>query len=264
MKRARQRGVALPLMLLFLALMAIIVGRVNSLAGQQRGEARMQLWREQANIMLYSAEDMVLRKLPLLDIPLFQRLRGEDENAALTFVLPLEQGDVQVKIISANQCLNLASLWEDEPEERRRTELLLQPLLSQFRLNSVNHSSARSPLYSAEPGVVTPELAPWVCYLPGAGQQWDRHQLTLHHLPLLPKESPQTLKQWLTQGITSDIQRKINRDVGYEIVISESRYYWLELKLQQGNINLHARDLIRINQRQGHIVRRRLLDDDAL
>ncbi|MGL5968971.1 MAG: hypothetical protein ACRCZ6_17760 [Kluyvera sp.] len=263
----KQRGVALPLMLLFLALIALIVGRVSSLAGQQRGEAQMQLWREQANVMLYGIEDMVLRKLPLIDIPLFHRLRGEKENAALTFSLPLAQGSVVATIVSANQCLNLAPLWEDDPEEKQRTERILQQLLHQFHLNSVNRPSDVSPHYSAQPGVIAPQLQPWVCYLPGAGQHWDLHQLTPEHLPLLkallPEESPETLKRWLVQGITPEIQRKINLSAGYEIITSESRYHWLELKLQQGDINMRSRDLIHITQRQGHIVRRRLLDDDA-
>lgn len=265
MMLTKQRGVALPLMLLFLALITLVVGRINSLAGQQRGEAKMLVWRSQANTMLLSAEDMVLRKLPLLDIPLFHRLRGEKEDATLTFMLPLPQGEVSVRVLSANQCLNLAPLWEDDIQEKYNTGLLLQRLLDRLHLTRLNGDGRQ--LYSDEPGVIDPKIAPWVCYLPGAGQHWDRHQLTVQQLPLLtsllPDESPQKIKQWLTQGISPEVQRNINLRTGRDSLISESHYYWLDIKLQQGDIIMHSRELVHIVGRTGHIIRRRLLEDNA-
>lgn len=262
----RQQGMILPLMLLFLAVISAVVARVHSLAIQKREVVQMQVWRSQANSMIFSAEDIVLSKLPLLNIPLFQRLRGKKETDALRFTFPLAQGTTTVAIISARQCLNIAPLWEEGGLEKTLTEQVLKRLLTELEYKTPEDIDTWT-TYDA-PVTLPAQLTPWICYLPGAGQHWDRHQLGPQHLPLLeallPDESSEQLATWLNQGITYEQQLTINKQLGAEVLVSESDYYWLQLHLQNGETTLHMRDLISISDRTAHIVRRRLLDDDAL
>jgi hypothetical protein len=261
-----QQGMALPFMLVFLAILTLLAGKIYSLAEQQRGGVRVLVQRNQAMIKLRSAEDFVLRKIPLLDIALYQRLSGKSETAPVTFSFILPEGEISAEVRSAQTCLNIAPLEENDAKTKRFTGEILTRLLKTFQLpesiiDDFMSGSDKTP-------VLPEDLTRLICYLPGAGQQWQYTHLNLQHLPLLNAALPDTaesvLKSLLQKGVKASDAAKINESLQRELFVADSQFYWLSVTADQSSTTFYARSLVKINGRSAHIIMRRLLNDGAL
>lgn len=254
----------LPVMLMLLTLMTLVAGKIYALAEQRRVLARAEMERGQINHLLLSAEDLIVRKLPLLDVPLFQRLQGQKENAPITFDFPIVQGSVQIVVKSAQRCLNLAPLFENDQKEKNFTLRLFMRLAKQYGLTGGDMLSGGRPQDIA----LQKSFGELVCWLPGAGQHWDIRYLNEGQLPLiiatLPGENKETVRTWLRRGLSPAEQQKINNRLGYTLLETQSRFWWLEMRFTRDDRQFLAKDLIEIDGRQARILRRRLVDDDAL
>lgn len=253
-------------MLALLAMLTLVAGKIYSLAEQQRGTTRAQVQRSQATTLLFGMENIVLRKLPMLDVQLFQSLLGKAINDPIRFEFPLPQGHAEALLGSAQQCLNLAPLEEDNPTEKLRTQKILQRL---FAKAGIADDVVQKIMTASEDEVFLPTgLRSLLCYLPGAGQHWDIHQLDIRHLQLLtaalPDEHEAVLRHLLKQRLTVADSERINAQLGYDLLVFDSHYYWLTFSLLQTSSTFRGRDLVKIDGRYASVIRRRLLDDDAL
>jgi type II secretory pathway component PulK len=265
MERNKQKGMILPLVLVFLSVISLLASKIYGLAEQQRGGIRGTVMRSHANTVLYSIEDLVVRKLPLIDIALFQRLRGEDETdpVIISFSLP-EGGRVTASVISAQQCLNIAPLDEGSQENKAFTHQLFSRLVEKLNqpMPLLNASENQGQYHFSE------ALRPFVCYLPGISQKWDIHYLKIQHLPLLsaawPETSRQTLAALLQKGITASDLEKMNILTASDILVDKSRYFWLEVKITRTSHPFYTRSLIKIEGRNASIISRHLMEDYSL
>lgn len=266
MKINKQQGMILPVMMLFLTLLIIVTGRLFSLSEQHRHAVRELAVRSRQNSILFSVENLLLQKLPTVNISLLHRLQGKKNNEPLVIPVPYPSGKVNVVLSGAQRCLNLAPLMEDDKQQKEITRTLLKRLLK-----NVPHSDTQfmeriqqDPLHI----VVPDEISKWVCNLPGAGQHWDMTQLTPAHFTLLaallPNVSHSRIERLLAKGLTFTDKDMINRILGQELILSSGQYYWLELELPEGESYLHVRELIKIDESRTTLIRRRLLDDNAL
>lgn len=252
-------------MLALLAILTLLSGKIYSLAEQQRSATRVLVQRSQAMTILYSLEDMVLKKLPVLDIYLFQRLTGEAESGVLSFDFPLPQGEATARLSSAQNCLNLAPLREDEPVAKALTQKLVQNLLGHAGLTA---DEANKLLQPGGMAYLPRSVSALMCYLPGAGQHWDINRLGVEQGPLLaaalPDENVQTLMQFLSKGLTAAEVERINTRLDYSLLVTSSHYYWMTVALHQSASILRGRDLVKVDGRQAAIIRRHLWEDEAL
>ena len=256
----------LPVMMLLLTMLIVMSGQLFSLSEQQRHTGRELAMRSRLNSTLFSVEDIVLQMLPAINIPIYQRLQGKKNNDPVVITLPYPSGEVNVTLTSAQKCLNLAPLRESDSQQKGLTWILLNRLVkNQFP----NGGGFLERLKQDPEHIVVPtELQRWVCNLPGAGQFWDMTQLTPDSSPLLalllPDVNIKQLRRMLAKGLSDADREAIAKASGYDVLLTASRYYWLDMNMMEGDVYLHVHDLIRIDERKGLLIRRRLLDDNAL
>ncbi|MRT05936.1 type II secretion system protein GspK [Ewingella americana] len=262
MDRNRQQGMVLPFMLVLLTMLTLVAGQIYSRAEQQRSSVRALVQHSQATTLLFSMESMVLKKLPTLNIRLFQQLQGKAITEPLRFDFPLPQGYAELQLTSAQQCLNLAPLEEKDLAGKRLT----QKLLVQLGVAPERIPSLITP--EGGLGILPSHLISLLCYLPGAGQHWDIQQLNEQHFPLLlaalPDEGEASLRRALHLGLTTADLTRINDRLGFDLLVTGSRYYWLEFSLTGTASIFRGRDLVKTDGRSASVIRRRLIDDDAL
>lgn len=257
---------ALPFMLIFLSIVTIVASRIYATVEQQRGAIRVQVQHSQAFINFLTVEDFVINKLPLLDLKLYQRLVGDDETAPVKFSIPISDGDLIGELQSAQTCLNIAPLNENDKEEKDLTRLLLSRLSEKYQMAEL--LSNPTILEEEHNFMIPEELEELICYLPGAGQHWEYSRLTIKHLPLLnvllPNTSVTTLKEMLNNGLTTIDAEKINSNFRKKILINEAKFYWLVVEFNLPVTTFYSKSLIQLSDRNAHIIFRHLTKDNAL
>lgn len=266
MKRHKQQGMILPVMMLLLTMLIVISGRLFSLSEQNRHAVRESGLRSRLNSTFFSAEEIVLQMLPTVNIPVYQHLQGKKVSDPLVITLSYSSGQVEAILTSAQKCINLAPLSESDSQQKMLTWLLLKRMVK----NLIPNGSAFLDKVQQNPAhiIVPAMLQRWVCNLPGAGQFWDMTQLTTEDYPLLalllPGVKTEQLKKMLSKGLSSADREAIGKTFGNDLLLAQSNYYWLDMNITEGGGHLHVHDLVRVNEKRGLLIRRRLLDDNAL
>lgn len=232
----------------------------------QREHASLLIQRSNNNTMIYSIEDMVTRVLPNINLPLFQKIRGKKQWEPLKMDIPAPDSLVRIMLKSAQECVNVAPIYEDAPEEAHWSQNLLRELMQKMKLS--HEELINSLIDPATYGKVPDKLAPYLCYLPHAKQSWNSLYIRPSNVALMqaafPLEQKENLKKLLLKGLSySDIEQ-FNAKIHHELLSTESHFYWLSIRIEQSMYNLTIRDLVKVEADHAEIIRRRLIEDDAL
>lgn len=263
MQLTKEKGMVFPFALFLITAIALMATKIYALSELNRGIVYTNVKYSRALLGLKSIEDLVLRKLPLIDVKLFKKLNGLSDQEPIQFQLPTDNGMLFAEITGAQRCINIAPLFESDEKEKAFSQEIIARI---FNTHGYQVPDSRISGYAEDDMSDIPEdIAHFLCHLPGAGQKLAYKDLTPLHGPILNAISPeQNFRHVLKRGFTQEEALRFNEHIKREVLVGEQNFFWLTVEINDGDYNFYSKSLIKIHGRSASIVFRHLKKDNML